>query len=226
MQPVLDGRQFKKLASTLRVAFCNAKQPPKQDPADLLSLFLTAKEVEGCSPKTIAYYRSTLEHMASEVAKPYTQVTSDDLRAYLTEYEAKRGAGNVTIDNIRRIMSSFFSWLEDEDYVVKSPVRRIHSVKTAEVAKEVLSDEQMESLRGGYWRTNYSGTGGNPSRAHPENVGSAMIIYILEKLVLMGFQAPLRIACLRTRMMLNTGAECRGPRGCTASMTPGGVQAV
>lgn len=87
--------------------------------------------------------------MASEVTKPYTQVTSDDLRAYLTEYEANRGAGNVTIDNIRRIMSSFFSWLEYEDYLVRGPVRRIHRVKTAEVAKEVLADEQMESLRGG-----------------------------------------------------------------------------
>lgn len=115
--------------------------------------------------------------MASEVAKPYTQVTIGDLRSYLAAYEAKRGSGKVTIDKIRRIMSSFFSWLEDEDYVVKSPVRRIHRVKTAQVAKEVLADEQMESLRDGYWRTYYSGTGGNPSGAQPEKVGSAMIIH-------------------------------------------------
>lgn len=121
MQPLLDGHQLKHLAISLRAAFNHTSQPTAEDPADLLALFLTAKEVEGCSHKTIAYNRSMLERMASEVAKPYVQVTSDDLRAYLTEYEVKRGAGKVTIDNIRRIMSSFFSWPEDEDYVVKSP---------------------------------------------------------------------------------------------------------
>lgn len=146
MQTLLSGRQLKSLESvlisTLGSQGCGTAPSVEED---LLALFLTAKEVEGCSPKTIAYYRSTLEHMASEVAKPYTQVTSEDLRAYLAEYEVKREAGKVTIDNIRRIMSSFFSWLEDEGYVVKSPVRRIRRVKTAEVAKEVLADEQMES---------------------------------------------------------------------------------
>lgn len=149
MQPLLTGHQLKQLAITLRAAFEHDKQPPKEDPADLLALFLTAKEVEGCSPKTIAYYRTTLEHMTEAVAKPYTQVTSDDLRSYLSDYELKRGAGKVTVDNIRRIMSSFFSWLEDEDYVVKSPVRRIHRVKCAQVTREVLTDEQVESLRDG-----------------------------------------------------------------------------
>lgn len=149
MQPLLNGHQLKQLAITLRAAFEHDKQPPKEDPADLLALFLTAKEVEGCSPKTIAYYRTTLEHMTEAVAKPYTKVTSDDLRSYLSDYELKRGAGKVTVDNIRRIMSSFFSWLEDEDYVVKSPVRRIHRVKCAQATKEVLTDEQVESLRDG-----------------------------------------------------------------------------
>ena len=149
MQPLLNGCQLKQLAITLRAAFEHDKQSPKEDPADLLALFLTAKEVEGCSPKTIDYYRTTLEHMTEAVAKPYTQVTSDDLRSYLSDYELKRGAGKVTVDNIRRIMSSFFSWLEDEDYVVKSPVRRIHRVKCAQVTKEVFTDEQVESLRDG-----------------------------------------------------------------------------
>ncbi|MCH4858155.1 tyrosine-type recombinase/integrase [Bifidobacterium pseudocatenulatum] len=116
-------------------------------PQNLLTLFLTAKEVEGCSPKTIAYYESTLQHMTKALAKPYTRISSDDLREYLNRYENERHAGKVTIDNIRRIMSSFFAWLEDEDYIVKSPVRRIHRVKTAVMAKEVLSDENLETLR-------------------------------------------------------------------------------
>lgn len=149
MQPLLNSHQLKQLTISLQAAFSNAKHPSREDPADLLSLFIAAKQVEGCSPKTLAYYRTTLERMSAAIAKPYAQVTSDDLRSYLNDYGAKNGAGNVTIDNIRRIMSSFFSWLENEDYVIKSPVRRIHRVKCAQVTKEVLTDEQLESLRDG-----------------------------------------------------------------------------
>lgn len=143
MQPILNCDQLKRLGEALRFALS-----PRQEPSsDLLRLFLMAKEVEGCSPRTISYYEGTIRHMAVTIGKPYTQVDSDDLRQYLADYEATRQAGKVTIDNIRRILSSFFSWLEDEDYIVKSPVRRIHKVKTATVAKEVLSDEDLETLR-------------------------------------------------------------------------------
>lgn len=145
MQSILDASQLKHLAEVLRIALLSAQYVPA--PRNLLTLFLTAKEVEGCSSKTISYYESTLRHMTDTVAKPYTQMTSDDLREYLNNYENERNAGKVTIDNIRRIMSSFFAWLEDEDYIVKSPVRRIHRVKTAVVAKETLSDENLETLR-------------------------------------------------------------------------------
>ena len=144
MQGLLDPHQLKHLTITLRRVLGPKQTEPGQD---LLALFLTAKEVEGCSPKTIAYYEATLRHMNTALAKPYTQVESNDLRRYLNDYEVKRGSSKVTIDNIRRIMSSFFSWLEDEDYIVKSPVRRIRRVKTAQVTKEVLSDEELEVLR-------------------------------------------------------------------------------
>ena len=144
MQGLLDPHQLKHLAITLRRALGPKQAEPGQD---LLALFLTAKEVEGCSPKTIAYYEATLRHMNTTLAKSYTQIESDDLRRYLNDYEVNRGSSKVTIDNIRRIMSSFFSWLEDEDYIVKSPVRRIRRVKTAQVTKEVLSDEELEVLR-------------------------------------------------------------------------------
>lgn len=145
MQSILDASQLKHLAEVLRITLLSAQHVPA--PRNLLTLFLTAKEVEGCSSKTISYYESTLRHMTDTVAKPYTQMTSDDLREYLNNYENERNAGKVTIDNIRRIMSSFFAWLEDEDYIVKSPVRRIHRVKTAVIAKETLSDENLETLR-------------------------------------------------------------------------------
>lgn len=147
MQPILTGPQLKRLGEVLRNSLSIEEEHDTVAREDLLALFLTAKEVEGCSPKTIAYYESTLKHMTNTISKQYTSIDSDDLRKYLNEYESVRKAGKVTIDNIRRIMSSFFSWLEDEDYIVKSPVRRIHRVKTATVTKKVLSDEELETLR-------------------------------------------------------------------------------
>lgn len=147
MQPILTGSQLKRLGEVLRNSLSIEEERNTVAREDLLTLFLAAKKVEGCSPKTIAYYESTLKHMTSTIAKQYTLIDSDDLRKYLNEYESVRKAGKVTIDNIRRIMSSFFSWLEDEDYIVKSPVRRIHRVKTATVTKKVLSDEELETLR-------------------------------------------------------------------------------
>ncbi|MDN0055601.1 site-specific tyrosine recombinase/integron integrase [Collinsella ihumii] len=143
MQPILSSSQLKALAGALR----SALTPQCNDDSKLLPLFLTAKKVEGCSPRTIAYYESVISGMSKTVAKPYTQIDSDDLRQYLYEYGLNKGAGKVTIDNIRRILSSFYSWLENEDYIVKSPVRRIRRVKTATLTKGVLSDEDLETLR-------------------------------------------------------------------------------
>lgn len=143
MQPILNCHQIKQLSETLHHVFTEKNR----NDTDLLPLFLIAKEVEGCSPRTISYYESTIAHMVKTVSKPFTQIGSDDLRKYLSDYEASRNASKVTIDNIRRILSSFFSWLEDEDYIVKSPVRRIRRVKTAKVTKEILSDEDLETLR-------------------------------------------------------------------------------
>lgn len=143
MQPHLTSPQIKILAEVLR----RALTPQPTADIDLLERFLTAKEVEGCSVRTISYYQSTIRHMSQAIGKPYAQITSDDLRSYLSDYEATRSAGKVTIDNIRRILSSFFSWLEDEDYIVKSPVRCIHRVKAASVSKRVLCDEELEALR-------------------------------------------------------------------------------
>lgn len=144
MQPILKTSQLKRLKDALKHAF-----EPKQHETNetLLQIFLTAKEVEGCSPKTLQYYEDTLARTLATVGKPIGTIESDDLRRYLNDYEATRNTSKVTIDNIRRIMSSFFTWLEDEDYIVKSPVRRIHRVKTAQVAKEKLSDEELETLR-------------------------------------------------------------------------------
>ncbi len=113
----------------------------------LLEIFLSAKLVEGCSTKTIKYYETTVRQLFRYMPKSVKEYTTDDLRAYLAVFQKKHKSSKVTIDNIRRIFSSFFSWLEDEDFILKSPVRRIHKVKTGEQVKEVISDENLERLR-------------------------------------------------------------------------------
>lgn len=113
----------------------------------LTDAFLSAKRIEGCSEKSLSYYRKTIETMSEKIGKGITHITTNDLRSYLTDYQTERKSSKVTIDNIRRILSSFFSWLEDEDYILKSPVRRIHKVKTAVTIKETYTDEALETMR-------------------------------------------------------------------------------
>ena len=113
----------------------------------LLKAFLSAKQVEGCSQPTIRYYGNTIKQLADNMPKRFTDYTTEDIRAYLAVFQQKHNATKVTVDNVRRIFSSFFSWLEEEDYILKNPVRRIHKVKTGTQVREVLSDESLESIR-------------------------------------------------------------------------------
>ena len=155
MQRDLDCRQMARLKAVLykelhdveitEAANCQA-QSEKQN-AELLDSFLSAKKIEGCSEKTLAYYRHTIEKMLLTVDVAVCHVSTADIRQYLSVYQEDKGSSKVTIDNMRRIFSSFFAWLEDEDYIAKSPVRRIHKVKTDSLVKEVLTDEQLEQLR-------------------------------------------------------------------------------
>ncbi|APS42416.1 Type I restriction-modification system, specificity subunit S [Weissella jogaejeotgali] len=121
--------------------------PSVNSNSKLLDSFLSAKKVEGKSVKTLKYYKSTLSKLLTTIKKTLKKITTDDLRNYLSDFQSQKNSSNVTIDNIRRIFSSFFSWLEDEDFIVKSPVRRIHKVKTTKVVKETLTDEELERLR-------------------------------------------------------------------------------
>lgn len=113
----------------------------------LLSFFISSKKVEGCSDKSLKYYVNTIEKMLQKINKSVIEISTNDLRTYLSEYQESKKSSRVTIDNMRRIFSSYFSWLEDEDYILKSPVRRIHKVKTGRLVKDTLSDEQLEILR-------------------------------------------------------------------------------
>ena len=153
MLPYLDNAQLKQLNQVMaRTLFhyeviCSEKKHVKDDSNDLIEMFLSAKRIEGCSEKTLKYYKTTIDTMVSSLQKNVCHILTDDLRTYLTEYQSRKQSSRVTIDNIRRILSSFFSWLEDEDYIIKSPVRRIHKVKTASNIKETYSDEDLEKMR-------------------------------------------------------------------------------
>ena len=114
---------------------------------EYMDMFISAKRIEGCSERTLAYYKATIEHMLSIIVAPLRQVQTDDLRTYLAEYQLINNCNKTTIDNIRRNLSSFFSWLEAEDYIIKSPIRRIHKIRTGSKVKETLSEECIEKLR-------------------------------------------------------------------------------
>jgi site-specific recombinase XerD len=147
----LDNHQMERLHEVLQHYLHNVASKDKttsdSNNENLLVGFIAAKRVEGCSNKSLRYYESTMQNMLSSVGKEVKHITTDDLRQYLDKYQREGGAGKVTIDNIRRILSSFFSWLEDEDYILKSPVRRIHKVKTGKTVKETYSDEALELMR-------------------------------------------------------------------------------
>ena len=156
MLPYLDNGQLEELQDVLRQVLFDKeiievqKSKPKsqeEENGDLVNLFISAKRIEGCSEKSLKYYQVTIETMLTSINKSVKKIITDDLRVYLTNYQASKNSSKVTIDNIRRILSSFFSWLEDEDYIVKSPVRRIHKVKTTSSIKETYSDESLELMR-------------------------------------------------------------------------------
>lgn len=152
MLPYLNNEQLQKLREAMEyclhgMEIITTDYRQAQEQPDAISAFIAAKRIEGCSEKTLNYYRKTIDSMVTGIGKTPAQIKTDDLRRYLTDYQVRRKSSRVTIDNIRRILSTFFSWLEDEDYIVKSPIRRIHKVKTAKILKDTYTDEALELMR-------------------------------------------------------------------------------
>lgn len=154
MLPVLDNSQLAKLKDVLEHKLWNVEIVNKtvedsfvKSNKEFTELFISAKRVEGCSPKTLRYYLATINKMTDTVGKHITKITTEDLRKYLSDYHEENNCSKSNIDNIRRILSSFFSWLEDEDYILKSPVRRIHKIKSSKTVKETYTDEMLERMR-------------------------------------------------------------------------------
>lgn len=148
MSDVLNAAQLRKLQEVLlqRLSENEAMEKPASN-SEYLEMFLNAKKIEGCSDRTIKYYRDTIARMIEKVDSPIRKITTEDMRAYLSDYQNMNHCGKATVDNIRRNISSFFSWLEEENYILKSPMRRIHKIKTNQKVKEVISDEEIERLR-------------------------------------------------------------------------------
>ena len=148
MADVLTIAQLKKLQEVMLKHFVD--RPSERSHIsndDYLKLFLGTKRIEGCSERTIQYYRTTIEHMLSCTTESIRRITTEEIRNYLVQYQKRNNCSRVTIDNIRRNISSFFSWLEEEDHILKSPMHRIHKIKTKKQVKEVISDEAIEILR-------------------------------------------------------------------------------
>lgn len=156
MLPYLDNAQLEHLLETLQHCLWSVEVIEKPEGAmqrntetneELLTMFLSAKRVEGCSEKTLRYYETSLQKMLSQVDNHVTHMTTDALRNYLSAYQQKSQCSRSNIDNIRRILSSFFAWLEDENYIMKSPVRRIHKIRSSKTVKETYTDEALETMR-------------------------------------------------------------------------------
>lgn len=151
MRSFLNNEQRKRLEEVLEYAFYGVEiiktDNDEKNQIDYSDIFVSAKRVEGCSERTLNYYKTTIDNMLNSVDKKVNNIETDDLRKYLADYQLNNQCSKVTIDNVRRILSSFFAWLEDEDYIIKSPTRRIHKIKTMKTVKETYSDEELEEMR-------------------------------------------------------------------------------
>lgn len=148
MAEYLSISQMKKLQEVIIRNFAENEAEKKEvSDQDFLRMFLDAKQIEGCSERTIRYYQTTVEHLISQIDTGVRRITTEEIREYLSNYQKRNNCSNVTIDNVRRNISSFFSWLEEEDYILKSPMKRIHKIKTKTVVKGTISDEGIEKLR-------------------------------------------------------------------------------
>ena len=148
MSEYLSIAQMKKLQDVIIKTFAENDVCKKEIPnEEFLKMFLAAKRIEGCSERTIKYYKTTVEHLLSNTRTSVRKISTEEIREYLSDYQRWNNCSNVTIDNVRRNISSFFSWLEEEDYILKSPMKRIHKIKTKTVVKNTISDEGIEKLR-------------------------------------------------------------------------------
>ncbi len=148
MAEFLSVSQMRKLQEVMLKIYsdrnANSKVIPNEEYAEM---FLNSKRIEGCSERTIQYYGTTIYKMLKNIDTPIRKITTERIRQFLSDYQKINGCSNVTVDNVRRNLSSFYSWLEEENYILKSPMRRIHKIKTVQQVKDIISDEDIEMMR-------------------------------------------------------------------------------
>lgn len=149
MDECLTVSQAKRLQEVLvsRLIEASSSVEDEVSKEDLLEKFVAAKRIEGCSDRTLSFYSSTVSKMLRYIDKSVRKITTEDIRQYLEQYQTINNCSKVTVDNIRRNMSSFFSWLEEEDYILKSPMKRIHKIRSKTVVKQIITDEEIERIR-------------------------------------------------------------------------------
>lgn len=152
MLPYLDNSQMNRLKETLENCLQQVQVPETAlrqgiSNQELLLKFLDAKRVEGCSLRTVKYYQSVLQKLFELHSLSVLQMETEHIRNYLAQYADRTGCSKANLDNIRRILSSFFNWLEEENYILKNPVRRIHKIRVDQRVKETYSEEMLEQLR-------------------------------------------------------------------------------
>ena len=149
MTEVLNASQLRKLQEVLlKELAANESAQQSTSNEEYLQMFLNAKKIEGCSERTVQYYQVTIKHFLRAIDTKVQKISTEEIRQYLVDYQGINDCSKTTVDNIRRNISSFFSWLEEEDYILKSPMRRIHKIKATQVVKTIISDEEIEKLRG------------------------------------------------------------------------------
>ena len=112
-----------------------------------LQEFLDVKALEGCSKATIENYKFNLNKFLLGVRKDPTEITTQDIRKYLADYKRERGVSNTTLDNMRRVFQSFFTWMHREGYIIKDPCAAVNKIRADKIIKNPYSDEEMELMR-------------------------------------------------------------------------------
>lgn len=150
MSKVIDNTQMVRLNAILEEILTETRlDADLKSSEEILEIFLSSKRLEGRSQKTLDLYRFTIEKMLEQINKNICLLTTADIRDYLSWYQTEHNVSKATVDGIRRNLSSLFHWLEDEDYIFESPLRRIHKIKITKKVKEPYSDEDFERLRDG-----------------------------------------------------------------------------
>ena len=146
MREHLSSDQMHTLRDALETVFMPS-DAGQLDNERYIAMFIDAKRVENLSARTLEYYESTLRRDVAYIGKPVRFVDANDVRRCLAWLLVDRGCSPTTVNNDRRILSTFFQWLEDEDIIRKSPVKRTKALKEEKGDKKPFTDEDVVRMR-------------------------------------------------------------------------------